>query len=227
MTGKKIKDLKQKFTDYYDKKESLREHGLKLAREISRDSTAIIRNLHTQGTNDITKLFRDLQPIQKKYQDLNAKLKTEPELYYSNFVENYLQEYAEATILLTLIKNNLDLTKLPDPDTLKLPYTTYLLGLADVIGELRRCALDAMLENDLALAKEYLRSMEKLYDIIINLNYTGGVLPLRRKQDVARSLIEKTRSELAVTASEYSLEKNIVDLKNELNSYYKKLVRKN
>jgi translin len=69
--------------------------------------------------------------------------------------------------------------------------------------------------------------MEALYDIIIVLNYPDKVLPLRRKQDVARALIEKTRGELAFAVSEYSLVENISDLKSDLENYYKNVVRKN
>ena len=66
-------------------------------------------------------------------------------------------------------------------------------------------------------------SMEQLFDVIINLNYPDGVLPLRRKQDVARALIEKTRGELAFAVSEFSLKENISDLRIELKKHYEKV----
>lgn len=227
MTPIKIDRLNKKFTKYYDAKEEAREQALKLAREISRDSTAIIRRVHSQGNENVPKLMAGLKEINKKYKDLKKLLVPQPELNYSNFVENYLQEYAEVSILLTLIQNNLNITKIPDPDELGLPYTTYILGLSDVIGEFRRCALDELRIKELGKANAYLDAMEELYDIIINLNYPNGVLPVRRKQDVARALIDKTRGELAFLASEFSLEDNISDLKSELSSYYKKVARKN
>ena len=68
--------------------------------------------------------------------------------------------------------------------------------------------------------------MEALYDFIIDLNYPDKVLPLRRKQDVARALIEKTRSELTIAISEFSLVENISELKSDLKTYYKKVVTK-
>ena len=150
-----------------------------------------------------------------------------PEILHSTMVENYIQEYAEAIIMISMIQNNLNTTKLPDPDKLGIPYTTYLLGLSDVIGELRRSTLDALRQKELDNAIQYLEAMEKLYDFIIDLNYPDRVLPLRRKQDVARALIEKTRSELAFAVSEYSLVENISGLKSKLDLYYKKVVRKN
>jgi len=129
--------------------------------------------------------------------------------------------------MLALIKNNLDVSKLPDPDKLGLPYITYLMGVGDVIGEFRRFCLDALRNQQLSEATRYLDTMEELYEIIINLNYPDKVLPLRRKQDIARALIEKTRSELVFAMSENNLVENISELKSDLKLYYKNVVRKN
>ena len=227
MSRIKSEELIKILTRYFDGKEEVREKALKLSREISKGSTAIIRKLHNQKKLNVNELLDDLKPLRTKYNDLKTNMSAYPELYYSNMVENYIQEYAEAIIMLDLIKNNLNVTKLPNPDTLGIPYSTYLLGLGDVIGELRRCTLDALRKKELSQAIEYLDTMEKLYDIIIELNYTERVLPLRRKQDVARALIEKTRGELAFAVSEYSIVDNITELKKDLKMYYKKVVRKN
>ena len=227
MNNIKLKDLNEKFTRYFNGKDGTREKALKLSRTISKRSSAIIRKLHSHSTSNLSELLHELQELKKEYKKLKAILSTYPELYHSNLVENNIQEYAEAIIMLTLIKNNLKITKLPDPDKLDMPYSTYLLGLSDVIGEFRRCTLEALLKKDISEARKYLETMEQLYEIIINLNYPDKVLPLRRKQDIARALIEKTRSELAFAMSEYDLVENISELKSGLNSYYKKIVRKN
>ncbi len=226
MGNSKVRNLTKKFTKYYDGKDAVREKALKMARDISRRSSAIIRKLHNKDNCDLPKLMTEQEEVKKKFQALLATLKPFPELYYSNFISNYIQEYAEATIMLTLINNDLKISTLPDPDKLDMKFTTYLLGLADVIGELRRSTLDAIRDSELSRAEAYLGLMEQLYDFIINLNYTDGVLPLRRKQDVARALIEKTRSELAFVRSEYRLIENITGLNKELKRYGKN-VRKN
>ncbi len=226
MSDIKTDELIKILIKHYDGKETVRENALKLARDISKSSTSIIRRLHKDKII-MNELLADLKEITKKYKKLNTELRTYPELYNSTLVENYIQEYAEAIIMLSLIKNDLKITKLPNPDILELPYNAYLLGLSDVIGEFRRCTLDALRKKKLQLAIRYLDAMEQLYDIIIGLNYPDRVLPLRRKQDIARALIEKTRSELAFAVSEYSLVENISNLKSELDLYYKKVVRKN
>jgi translin len=214
------------FTKYYDSKDSVREIAFRSAREISKASSAVIRKLHGKENSDLKELKAQMQSIKKKYKELITSIKGNPEIYYSTMLDNYIQEYSEATIMLALIENKLDTSKLPDPDKLQIQYTCYLLGLADVIGEFRRCTLDALRDRNLEEANKYLKCMEEIYDIIINLNYTDKVLPLRRKQDIARALIEKTRSELVVASGEYNLVENITDLKKDLTKYYKNVVRK-
>jgi translin len=226
MKNSKLQKLSDKFTNHFDSVDSAREHALKRGRDISKRSSAIVRKLHSKKGIDITRLLDELKVIEKDYKALKVEMQKFPELYYSNMLENFIQEYVETTIMLTLVKNNLSLTTLPDPDRMGVRYSTYLMGLADVIGELRRCALDSIRHENLTEANQYLSSMEQLFEIIINLNYPDGVLPLRRKQDVARSLIERTRSEIAFATSEYTLKENISDLKSELTKYYKKVGRK-
>jgi len=92
--------------------------------------------------------------------------------------------------------------ELPDPDTIQTTYSSYLMGLCDVVGELRRGALDFILEGEASKANEYLNHMDKIYDAIMSLDYPSGLIPIKRKQDIARGLIEKTRGELAVASCE-------------------------
>ena len=75
------------------------------------------------------------------------------------------------------------------------------MGLGDVVGELRRATLSRLIEGDLKTAKSYLKKMEKVTDILLKFNYPDGLVPIRRKQDVARSLLEKTQGELAIALS--------------------------
>jgi translin len=233
MTGSKLSQLNEKFTDHFDGVDSAREDAIKLGRDISKRSSAIVRKLHGRKgrkKNDIPNLddlVTELDDIKVKYETLKKRLQKYPELFNSNMVENFIQEYVETTIMLNLLKNNLNTNKLPDPDKMGVRYSTYLLGLSDVIGELRRCTLNSIKSQCLSDAENYLETMEELFDVIINLNYPDGVLPLRRKQDVARSLIEKTRGELAFAVSEYSLKENITELRDELSRYYKNVGRKN
>ena len=79
--------------------------------------------------------------------------KNHPDIFHTGFVENAAQEFVEIQCLYNIMKGE----DLPDPDTIQTTYSSYLLGLCDVVGELRRGALDFMLEGNTAKANEYLQ----------------------------------------------------------------------
>ena len=83
----------------------------------------------------------------------------------------------------------------------------YLEGMGDVVGELRRMALTAMMRGDVDKAAGLLEEMDGIYDFLMGFDYPSALAGVRRKQDVARSLIEKTRGELAVAVRARSLER--------------------
>jgi len=61
------------------------------------------------------------------------------DVFHTGFVENAAQEYVEIQCLYNIMKGE----DLPDPDAIQTTYSAYLLGLCDVVGELRRGALDS------------------------------------------------------------------------------------
>ena len=85
-----------------------------------------------------------------------------------------------------------------------------------MVGELRRLALDSLIEGDVENAHDFLRKMEAIYDTIIQFDYPSALVSIRRKQDIARSLIEKTRGEIAVASRGSALEKKIEDMEKRL-----------
>lgn len=104
------------------------------------------------------------------------------------------EEHAEAMILLHLMRGG----DFPGPEELGVEPSRYLLGLADVIGELRREAVDALRMGDLSRAEDMLDLMEQIYLTLTSAEEASVLLKgLRRKLDVARSLIEGTRGQVA------------------------------
>ena len=72
----------------------------------------------------------------------------------------------------------------------------YLLGLCDTIGELRRITLENIKNDNIEDAEKYYKFMEELYDFIMTFDCYNIVDGLRRKQDISRSLLEKTNGDL-------------------------------
>ena len=73
-------------------------------------------------------------------QSLRDNLKGLPELFYAGYTQDALKEYAEASLVYALINNN----DIPEPQDLSLEPATYLKGLAEAVGELRRRVLDVI-----------------------------------------------------------------------------------
>jgi len=140
----------------------------------------------------------DIKDASKKLTKLYDLTENYPDIYHAGFVENAAQEVVEAHCLLNILQDK----DLPDPDEIQTTYSAYLLGLCDVVGELRRNALDSILEGKSSEAHENLKLMEKIYDVIIRFDYPSALVPIKKKQDMVRGLIERTRGELAVASCE-------------------------
>ena len=91
--------------------------------------------------------------------EIDGHLTDRPELMGFDTVTAAHQEYAEARILLRLTGGS----EFPDPGAVGVPITSYILGLADVPGELRRRTLDALRTDDLDAAEALLGTMERIY----------------------------------------------------------------
>ena len=108
-----------------------------------------------------------------------------------------------------MIQYNKDIIQekeLPDPCSMKTTHSAYLLGLCDVVGELRRRALDFIRKGKDEKANECLDMMEEIYDAIIHFDYPFALVPIRKKQDMIRGIIERTRGELAIVSCEKRIE---------------------
>lgn len=116
------------------------------------------------------------------------------------------EELSEAVILLSLVSG----LEPPTPEELSLPPRSYVLGLADVIGELRRNALDLIRAGRLEEAEKRLELMEEIYLDLASVDELFIHIPgLRRKCDVARRVIEATRGDLTIELRRNALERLI------------------
>ncbi len=187
-----------------DDKDMIREVALKSCRAITRLSTSLIQKMHCG--EDVSELLNDARDEASR---LRSLLQDHTDLFHSGFVSNALQELCEAAIILSIINEE----GLPEPKDLNATDTAYLLGMGDAIGELRRFALDALRGGDIENASEYLEKMERFYEVLIRFNYPNALVSIRRRQDVARGLIEKTRGEIAVAVRGKVLENKLEELK--------------
>ncbi len=186
-----------------EEKDTVRELALKSSRAIARLSVSAVGGLHRgKEVKDL------LEQAREEALKLRSLLKEHPDIYYSGFVENAQQDMTEAWVSHSLIKGN----PLPRPDDLAVTSQAYLLGLGDVIGELRRHTMEKLKAGNLNEAEEALDAMETIYQGLMRFDYPTALVAVKRKQDIARGLLEKTRGEVAVALRSYELEKKLDEL---------------
>ncbi len=186
-----IEDLREIVIDADERledKDRVRELAMKSSRAIRRISKNVIQEIHRDKDESVS-----LKEAQEEINKLKSIIEDHPELYHSGFLRNGLQEYAEAHILLSLLREE----KPKSPEELGITPSSYVLGLSDVVGELRRMILDELTEGRIENAKELHGYMEDIKDMIMDFDYPNAIVPIRNKQDTARNLVEKTRGDIA------------------------------
>lgn len=204
---KNLEDIANRIESRLEEKDQVREVAIKSSRAINRLSGSIVHAIH-KGEDVKAAMHEALDETHR----LRSLLGDYPEIWESGLVEGALQELAEAAILLALIKDE----PFPDPDEMGIPGAAYLLGLADAVGELRRFVLEKLREGDIEQARKYLDLMEDMFLVLMRFDCPDALVPIRRKQDVARSLLEKTRGDVAVAVNSARLQAKIDELSGKL-----------
>jgi translin len=189
-----------------DERDTVRELAVKSSRSIGRLASTAIRRMHRR--EDATETLRTMRD---EVAQLGGVLRGHPELFHSGLVANALQEVAEAAVVHAFLRGE----PAPSPADLGVPSAAYLLGLADAVGELRRFALDALRAGDLATSDRHLATMEEILDALLRFDYPAALVAIKPKQDVARSLIERTRGELAVASRGLELERKLAAMERQ------------
>ncbi|RLF50506.1 MAG: RNA-binding protein [Thermoplasmata archaeon] len=215
---KNLEKIVEKIEKNIDDKDKVREQALRAAREIIIGCRKAIQSIHQSLMREAK---NNIKKSSVKLQDLYTLTKEYPDLYHAGFIENAAQEFVEASCLYNIMQGR----DLPDPDELQTTYTSYLMGLCDLVGELRRSALDSIRAGEQEKADEFLSMMEEIYDVIIRFDYPSGLIPIKKKQDMVRGLIERTRGELAVASCERRIEYHTDEFRgllDDVNGYKKK-----
>jgi translin len=172
--------------------DAAREKALPLCREAIRHCGNAIRAVHRQEYDQAKKL---LASADKLLEEAERAVADRAELSHAGFIRDAQKEYAEGSITLALATGK----RLPSPDELGIDPATYLNGLGEAVGELRRYLLDDMRKGDLSQGEELLSAMDDIYNVLVTMDFpdsiTGG---LRRTTDMVRGVLERTRSDLTL-----------------------------
>ena len=172
--------------------------------EATRKATSLAKQsillLHQKRLSDSTKMLAEAKAI-------ITKLKAQADQNLGGMFSAALQEYTEANILLTLVKEGRFVT----PEEISVPSVEYVLGLADVIGELRRLALDYLREDKVEEGSECLDLMDQIFIQLLALDEAYMLVSgLRHKSDTSRRIIEATRGDITLEVRRKALEDQLI-----------------
>lgn len=191
----------ERMLTHFDAREELRERALEASRAAVRASARAIAATH-RGDQDAAGKF--LEDAKSSIATLTVIIKAEPHMADSGIVLSAQQEYAEAELVKALIKEN----KIPDSEELGVPYKAYLAGLADAAGELRRHIMDSIRANEVERAEGMLKLMEEIFELLMEFDYPDAIIPgMRRRQDMVRKVLERTRGDLTIALRQQRLER--------------------
>ena len=208
----KLESITDEIRHNFDARTTARDRALAQARQLTRACSLAIRAVH-RDEDDV--MNEHLGEARKLAESLKSDLAEYPDLFYAGYTQDALKEFVEANVTCALIQNRPLLT----PQELDVSGATYLNGLAEVVGELRRRTLDILRHGYSQEAERLLGIMDDIYSVLVTMDYPDAITSgLRRQTDLARSIIEKTRGDITFSLRGEHLEQAIGRLSNQLNA---------
>ena len=206
----KLEQIIEEIHHTFEIRTKARDEALKQARRLTRFCANAIRAVH----RDECELAREhLGNAQTLVDSLKENLSEHPDLYFAGYTQDSLKEFVEASITYALLNNH----PLPTPEDLEVEHATYLKGLAEVPGELRRKCLDILRHGHSEQAEILLGYMDNIYGVLVTMDYpdaiTGG---LRRLTDIVRAITERTRGDLTLSLRQERLEDRLLAFENKV-----------
>ncbi|MBN1215834.1 MAG: haloacid dehalogenase [Candidatus Lokiarchaeota archaeon] len=187
-----MKNIFSDLINILDKLDEDREEILKKSRDIVRDCSVAIKSIHR---GDESTYQDNIDKIKSEIKVLKSLVSSNSGHFYRH-LKTPEQEYVEAVALYSIIQKN----TIPSYIDLEVDALHYVLGLADVIGELRRHILDNIRLSKRQYLEDILDKMDELYTYLFSLDYPSGMTKdLRHKTDVARNIIERTRGDITLS----------------------------
>jgi translin len=205
-----IEEIAEQIRQSFDARSAARDRALAQTRLLTRHCANAIRAIH----RDEHALAKEhLAEAQELVKTLKTNLAEYPEFFFAGYTQDAFKEYAEARLVNALSQDD----DLPWPEELGLEPATYMQGLAEASGELRRRCLDKLRQGESPEAERLLGLMDDIFTVLVTMDYpdavTGG---LRRLTDIARAVTERTRGDLTISLRQEQLEKKLHRLEERL-----------
>ena len=195
----------------FENKTALRDDALRDARQCIKHASLAIRAIHRNEEPEARQELANGREIATR---LRESLKVaHPDLYYAGYTQDALKEYCEAELTVAMILGE----TLPTPEVLGAEAPAYLNGLAETLGELRRRCLDLLRPGYNREVERLLEIMDEVYTQLITMDFPDAITEgLRRRTDLARGIIERTRGDITVAFREEQLAQKLDRLSSQL-----------
>ncbi len=174
--------------------ESSREEAIRRSRSVIRLSKNVMHAIHTGAQPD-----GSLGDMRTEIQSM-LEICEDPAILMSGPVQDAMAEFAEAEIMHALASGS----PVQDYSGLRITPSAWILGLCDCEGEMRRMVVSELMEGHLDEARVAFGKMESLHEIIMGFDISDGVAQVRRKQDIARGVMDRTRSDMLNATLKYT-----------------------
>lgn len=182
-TKRSLEKISKTLEKSLDERESL----IKNTRQIITLCSESIIDCHKNDIKSASKKTLDAKKLLEQYR------KNIDKALYRYLIPSE-QEFVEASSFLALIQGK----EIPSPESLKVKDESYVLGLLDCIGEMRRDVYDKIRIGKSEEARKMFEKMDDLYLQLYPFAYFDKIVKeARRKLDVNRILVEETR--IAIT----------------------------
>ncbi|MHA1112093.1 MAG: hypothetical protein ACTSRE_13375 [Promethearchaeota archaeon] len=199
----KLNDIFESVKTDLDVLDEKREYILPITRDVVRLCSEIIKSVHR---NEFDQIENQIEQIRQLISSIKVKAQDALQGMGKNYMGIVNQEFTEAVTFYSLIKNN----ELPHFTEIGVTPYEYLLGLSDLIGELKRMILNKIRNDDIVTAEKLYEHMEKIHEQLFGLDYPSGLLPgFRKKIDKTRGLLISTLEMIVSSKQNKSLKETI------------------
>ncbi len=208
-----LSNICQEIRQDFEKKTKKRDEALAKARELTRHSSLAIRAIHREDNAEADK---ELTAVRAGAMELRESLKGDPDLYFTGYTQDAIKEAVEAQVTVALIRDQ----KLPTPAELEVEYPAYVNGLTETLGELRRRCLDLLRPGYNQEVERLLSCMDDVFTELVTMDFPDAITDgLRRRTDLARGIIERTRADITVSFRQSELEDALKRLSDQLDQH--------
>ncbi len=175
-----VDKINRKFKDIEERRNAI----IKGTRDATILCSKAIVSMHAHKKNESIEYIEKAKKLLQEFKEL-GKDDLQRYLYIAE------QEFVEAYCLFSIIENS----GIPSMKSLEVSDISYVMGLLDCIGEIKRMIIDKIRAEGTSNINTLFELMDKIYGIIYPLAVYDNLMPgLRKKLDVSRLLIENVRA---------------------------------